>query len=60
MNDDILKVLYSREQIQDATEKMGKQITKDFEGKDPLVICILRVLPFSILISFAKSIRTAN
>ena len=42
MNDDILKVLYSREQIQDATEKMGKQITKDFEGKDPLVICILK------------------
>ena len=42
MNDDILKVLYSREQIQDATEKMGKQITRDFEGKDPLVICILK------------------
>lgn len=42
MNDDILKVLYSREQLQDATEKMGKQITKDFEGKDPLVICILK------------------
>lgn len=42
MNNDILKVLYSREQIQDVTKKLGKQITKDFAGKDPLVVCILK------------------
>lgn len=42
MNDDILKVLYSREQLQNATQEMGKQITNDFKGKDPLVICILK------------------
>lgn len=42
MNDDILKVLYSREQLQNATQELGKQITDDFKGKDPLVICILK------------------
>lgn len=42
MNDDILKVLYSREQIQSATQEMGKQITNDLKDKNPLVICILK------------------
>lgn len=42
MNNDILNVLYSREQIQDVTKKLGKEITKDLDGKDPLVVCILK------------------
>lgn len=42
MDNDILKVLYSREDIQQACQKMGKQITADFTGKNPLVICVLK------------------
>ena len=42
MDNDILKVLYSREDIQQACQKMGKQITADFAGKNPLVICVLK------------------
>ena len=42
MNNDILKVLYSKEQIQDVTQKLGKKITKDLDGKDPLVVCVLK------------------
>ena len=42
MNNDILKVLYSKEQIQDVTQKLGKKITKDLDRKDPLVVCVLK------------------
>lgn len=42
MNNDIKSVLYSREQIEEVTKRLGAQITKDFEGKNPLVICVLK------------------
>ena len=42
MNDDIKAVLYSKEQIEMAASKMGKEITKDFDGKNTLVICVLK------------------
>ncbi|HJG14862.1 MAG TPA: hypoxanthine phosphoribosyltransferase, partial [Ligilactobacillus salivarius] len=42
MNNDIKEVLYSKEQIAEVTKRLGKQITKDFEGKNPLVVCVLK------------------
>ena len=42
MNNDIKEVLYSKGQITEVTKKLGKQITKDFEGKNPLVVCVLK------------------
>ena len=41
MNNDIKEILYSKEDIAAVTKKLGAQITKDYEGKKPLVICIL-------------------
>lgn len=42
MNDDILKVLYSNEDIEAITTRLAKQISADYRGKNPLVICILK------------------
>lgn len=42
MNDDIEKILYSKEDIVRVSQKLGKQITQDYEGKNPLVVCILK------------------
>jgi len=39
---DIQDVLYSEEQILDKVKELGEQLTKDFEGRNPLVICILK------------------
>mgnify|MGYP002514043721 CR=1 FL=1 len=36
------KVLLSAEQIQERIKELGKQITKDYEGKKPVVICTLK------------------
>lgn len=36
------KVLISREEIKDAVEKLGKRISKDYEGKELLLVCILK------------------
>jgi len=39
---DIQEVLYSEEQIQAKVAELGKMISADYEGKTPLVICILK------------------
>jgi len=42
MNPDILKVLYSREDIQAINQRLAAQIKADYAGKNPLVVCILK------------------
>ena len=39
---DLTKVLVTREEIHAAVAEMGKRITADYEGKDPVFICILK------------------
>ena len=42
MQNDIKAVLYSEEQIQAKVREMGQQLSKDFNGRNPLVICVLK------------------
>jgi len=42
MRDDLQCVLYTSEQIQEAVASMGERITKDYAGKSPVMICILK------------------
>lgn len=42
MQKDIKAVLYSEEQIQAKVKEMGEQLSKDFNGRNPLVICVLK------------------
>lgn len=42
MYNDIEKVVFSEEQIQTRIQELGEQISKDYAGKKPLVICILK------------------
>ncbi|EGL19719.1 hypoxanthine phosphoribosyltransferase [Paenibacillus chitinolyticus] len=42
MFNDIQEVFYSEEQIQAKVQELGAQISKDFEGRNPLVICVLK------------------
>ncbi len=39
---DITKVLVSREDIRKAIEQLGKEITADYQGKDLVMVCILK------------------
>ncbi len=39
---DILKVLYSEEQLKAKCSEMGAQITKDYEGKNLLLVTVLK------------------
>lgn len=39
---DIKEVLISKEEIAGMTAKLGKEISKDYEGKNPLMVCILK------------------
>lgn len=39
---DIESILFTKEQIHEAVEKLGKKITKDYAGKEPIFICILK------------------
>ncbi len=39
---DLEKILVTREQIAKAVRDMGRQLTQDFAGKEPVMICILK------------------
>lgn len=42
MDKDIERVLYSEEEIKNAVVRIGKEITRDYEGKSPLLVGILK------------------
>lgn len=42
MLDDIQEILYDAEQIQDKIKELGEALSRDFEGRNPLVICVLK------------------
>jgi hypoxanthine phosphoribosyltransferase len=42
MDQDILKVLVTQEQLQQRIKELGNQITNDYQGKRVVMVCILR------------------
>ena len=42
MNKAIERILYSTEEIEAAVSKIGKEISRDFEGKDPIFVGVLK------------------
>ena len=57
MNNDIKEVLYSQEDIKAVAEKLGQEITKDYEGKNPIVICVLKGA-ILFMADIARAIKT--
>lgn len=50
------KVLLSEDQIQARVKELGKQITKDYEGKSPIFICTLK----GAIVFFADVVRNVS
>ena len=44
LEQNIKKVLYSEEEIIVKTKELGAQLTKDYAGKNPLLVGVLKVL----------------
>jgi len=42
LQNDIQEVLYSQEMIQQKVQELGAAISRDYEGRNPLVICVLK------------------
>lgn len=42
MQNDIKQILLTEEQLQEKVRELGKQITADYKGRTPLVICVLK------------------
>ena len=42
MHNDILKVLLSEEEIKEKVRELGRQITRDYEGKRPFFLGVLK------------------
>ena len=44
LENDIKKILVSHDEITEAAKKLGAQLTKDYAGKNPILIGILKDL----------------
>lgn len=42
MENDVGEVLISHEQIREKTKELGRRIAQDYEGENPLLICVLK------------------
>ena len=42
LEQDIQKILYSEEEIIQKTKELGEQLTKDYQGKNPLMVGVLK------------------
>lgn len=42
MYQDLESILYTKEQLQEAVAELGAHITRDFQGKCPVLVCILK------------------
>lgn len=42
MFSDLLEILISEEQIKGTVKSLGERVTRDYQGKNPLLICILK------------------
>ncbi len=42
MHKDLEKVLFTQEELAVRVRELGEQITKDYEGKSLLLVCILK------------------
>ena len=40
MHNDVKEVLFSAEDLKGIVERLGAQITKDYEGKNLLLVCV--------------------
>lgn len=49
---EVERVLFTRDQLEERVKQLGEQLTRDYAGKDPLFLCVLRgaVVFFSDLI----------
>ena len=53
MENDILEVLLTEEQIKARIEELGKQLSDEYAGKDPVVVGVLK----GVVVFYADMIR---
>ena len=53
MDKDIEKVLITEEQIRSRVAELGEQLTRDYEGKDPVIVGVLK----GVVVFYADMIR---
>lgn len=53
MENDILKILITEEEIQRRIEELGEVITRDYQGKDPVIVGVLK----GVVVFYADMIR---
>ena len=56
MEKDILEVLVSEEQIQKRIEELGAELTKEYAGKDPVIVGVLK----GVVVFYADMVRKIN
>ena len=42
MMNDVKEVLYTKEQLHEEVKKLGQQISRDYEGREPILVSVLK------------------
>ena len=56
MERDIQEILLSEEQIRARIEELGQELTREYEGKDPVIVGVLK----GVVVFYADMIRKIN
>ena len=54
--EEVEKILFTREQLDERVKQLGSRLTRDYAGKSPLFLCVLR----GAVVFFADLIRTVE
>lgn len=54
--EEVEKILFTRDQLDERVKQLGGQLTRDYEGKNPLFLCVLR----GAVVFFADLIRAVE
>ena len=42
IHDDIKEVIFTEQKLRDKVRELGKELSREYKGKHPLVVCILK------------------
>ena len=60
MYNDLEQILFSKEQIAKRVKELGKQLSEDYAGKNPIFVCILKKFRHQQILFLVNLVQMAH